>query len=144
MELQLREVRAAGSKAGDLGPTRPGYRLEFDHLYRCTSCDMQVRGWVHLLRRAECMRQRRVERGFADWAAQEIGLRRQLFVDDRMVVSSCNMERVLGEGNKMYLGGAGGVLRADKDWELGIGNILSVIRHNDLFRMWYRPFQVWH
>ena len=88
------------------------------------------------------VRQRRAEKLFGDWNRVDIGFRRQLFVDDRMVLSSCNVERTLGKGTKVYLGGGNGLLRADREWELGIGNIVSVIRHAHLFRMWYRPFQV--
>jgi len=109
----------------DIGPEFLRGHMRFDHMLRCTSCDLQAR----------------FEKEIAAWHS-DFGLGKVLMADDRHIESSCNVRRVLGRPQRE----PEGVMKRDRGWEMGIGNIVSVARDvcldgSPCNRMWYRPFQ---
>jgi len=67
----------------------------------------------------------------------KVGLDRQLFADDWVVASACNVKHTLGKGTKE----PEPLLRADQSFEddrtLFYGSVLHI---GDRFRMWYLAF----
>ena len=63
----------------------------------------------------------------------DVGNRKQLFMDDRFIDGSENVELTM---NPPHMGEEP-VLVPDKPWEERIGGYNTVIREGDRFRMWY-------
>ena len=65
-----------------------------------------------------------------------VGLRKQLFVDDRLIATMSNLTRELGQVTKANKGTP--LLVADKPWEkVSLLRFGSVLLDGDRFRMWY-------
>ncbi len=80
----------------------------------------------------------------AAWGAENIGLNRQLFVDDAIIAGKTNVNFTLHQPTKHTVGGMPTpVIVADKPWETGSIALYGTTVYDEQdkqYKMWYRAF----